>query len=157
MKSLLSKSSLSKLLSSKQFFIVLLCSLLFICVAIYVYSVYISPKFSKQYVSNKEFTEDTGTSETNYADLYFFYTSWCPHCKTAFPIWNNLKEEIGDSTVKGTKIKFIEIDCDKEPAIAEKFNVEGYPTIKLVNKKQIIEYDAKPDLDTLKLFLEKSL
>jgi len=96
-------------------------------------------------------------SEDNYADLYFFYTSWCPHCKTAFPIWNELKQEIGDSGVNGTKIKFIEIDCDKETAVAEKFKVEGYPTIKLVNKKQIIEYDAKPDLDTLKIFLEKSL
>ena len=55
------------------------------------------------------------------------------------------------------RIKFIEIDCDKETAVAEKFKVEGYPTIKLVNKNQIIEYDAKPDLDTLRLFLEKSL
>jgi|TARA_B110000285_G_C15033091_1_gene567788 thioredoxin-like negative regulator of GroEL len=64
---------------------------------------------------------------------------------------------MGDSMVNGTKIKFIEIDCDKETAVAEKFKVEGYPTIKLVNKNQIIEYDAKPDLDTLRLFLEKSL
>ena len=156
MAQILSKSSLSKVLSSKHFLIVLACAMLFICVAIYVYFVYIRPKFSNQYAANKEYIEDTG-SEDNYADLYFFYTSWCPHCKTAFPIWNDLKEEIGDSGVNGTKIKFIEIDCDKEAAVAEKFKVEGYPTIKLVNKKQIIEYDAKPDLDTLKIFLEKSL
>lgn len=153
---LLSKSSLSKMLSSKKFLIVLMCAILFIGVAIYVYIAYIRPKFSNQYAANKEYIEDTD-SEDNYADLYFFYTSWCPHCKTAFPIWNNLKQEIGESGVNGTNIKFIEIDCDKEPAVAEKFKVEGYPTIKLVNKKQIIEYDAKPDLDTLKLFLEKSL
>ena len=157
MKQIISKAALSKMMSSKQFLIVLACSLLFICVAIYVYVIYIRPKFSKQYAANKEFTEDTDVSGENYADLYFFYTSWCPHCKTAFPIWNQLKQEMADNTINGTTIKFIEIDCDKETAVAEKFKVEGYPTIKLVNKNQIIEYDAKPDLDTLRLFLEKSL
>ena len=51
----------------------------------------------------------------------------------------------------------MEIDCDKDTAIAEKFKVEGYPTIKLVRGNQVIEYDAKPDIDTLNQFLNASL
>jgi thioredoxin-like negative regulator of GroEL len=49
------------------------------------------------------------------------------------------------------------VDCDKEAALAEKFNVQGYPTIKLVKGNQVIEYDAKPEKDTLMEFLHTSL
>ena len=33
------------------------------------------------------------------------------------------------------------------------YNVEGYPTIKLVKDGQVIEYDAKPSSETLRQFL----
>ncbi len=144
------------LLKNKNMLIALGCFVIFTCAAVFVFVTYVKPKLNKQYVANKEFTQTPSETE-NYADLYFFYTEWCPHCKTAKPIWGKLQEEIRGSQINGTKIKFIEIDCDKDPDTANKFNVEGYPTIKLVNKTQIIEYDAKPDVDTLKLFLEKSL
>tara|TARA_Y100000992_G_scaffold283615_1_gene233071 strand:- start:92 stop:535 length:444 start_codon:yes stop_codon:yes gene_type:complete len=144
------------LLKNKNMLIALGCIVIFTCAAVFVFVTYVKPKLNKQYVANKEFTQTPSETE-NYADLYFFYTEWCPHCKTSKPIWGKLQEEIRGSQINGTKIKFIEIDCDKDPDTANKFNVEGYPTIKLVNKTQIIEYDAKPDVDTLKLFLEKSL
>jgi len=35
--------------------------------------------------------------------------------------------------------------------------VESYPTIKLVKDGSIIEYDAKPKFETLKMFVESSL
>ena len=71
------------------------------------------------------------------------------------PVWNKLKENT--DAVKGTNINFYEIDCDKDSATAEKYNVEGYPTIKLVHQDKVITYDAKPDLDTLNQFLNTSL
>ena len=37
----------------------------------------------------------------------------------------------------------MEIDADKNAEMADKYKVEGYPTIKLVYGNQIIEYDAK--------------
>ena len=144
------------LLKNKNMLIVLGCFVIFTCAAVFVFVTYVKPNLNKEYVANKEFTQTPSETE-NYADLYFFYTEWCPHCKTAKPIWSKLQEDIRGSQINGTKIKFIEVDCDKDPDTANKFNVEGYPTIKLVNKTQIIEYDAKPDVDTLKLFLEKSL
>ena len=38
-----------------------------------------------------------------------------------------------------------------------KYNVEGYPTIKLLKDGQVIEYDAKPSKETLTQFLNTVL
>tara|TARA_B100000902_G_C27275793_1_gene898779 strand:+ start:1429 stop:1872 length:444 start_codon:yes stop_codon:yes gene_type:complete len=120
------------------------------------FSVYMWYVRKPSYVANKEFTSGKGgVSGKQSVDLYFFYTSWCPHCKTAFPIWNTLKGET--NVVNGKQINFIEVDCEKDTETAEKFAVEGYPTIKLVDVNKTIEYDAKPDLDTLKKFLSTSI
>ena len=62
-----------------------------------------------------------------------------------------------DKKVNGVRINFMEVDCDKDTATANKFKIEGYPTIKLVNNGRIVEYDAKPDSDTLQQFLKASL
>ena len=55
------------------------------------------------------------------------------------------------------KINTLSIDCDQDKKTADSYNVEGYPTIKLERGTQVVEYDAKPELSTLKLFLEDSL
>ena len=73
------------------------------------------------------------------------------------PVWQNLKSELDGKQMKGVTLSFIEVDCDKESGLAEKYNVQGYPTIKLVKGNQVIEYDAKPAKDTLMEFLNTSL
>ena len=70
------------------------------------------------------------------------------------PEWSNLKQSIGDSQVNGYDVNFIEVDCEKEKALADQFKVEGYPTIKMVKDGQTIEYDARPDTNTLIKFLQ---
>jgi thiol-disulfide isomerase/thioredoxin len=150
------KNRLSKALSNKKFIVILIVTSIFIAAAIYTYRRYVVPRLNPAYVPNKEFT--SGSNEgSDTADLYFFYTEWCPHSKTAMPIWAKLKEEVGDGKIKGVKINFLDINADKNTEMADKFKVEGYPTIKLVSGNQIIEYDAKPDKDTLLQFLNTSL
>jgi len=51
----------------------------------------------------------------------------------------------------------VPVNCEEDKQTADRFDVEGYPTIKLVYGNKVIEYDAKPDLDTLKEFLSTSL
>ena len=55
----------------------------------------------KKYVSNTEFIDEEalneGSGEMKVADFYYFYTKWCPHCKTATPIVNELKTQIQDN------------------------------------------------------------
>ena len=65
------------------------------------------------------------------------------------------------TTINGYKIVFTEIDCSEESAEVEKlmnqYNIEGYPTIKLLKDGQIIEYDAKPSKETITKFLNTVL
>jgi thiol-disulfide isomerase/thioredoxin len=150
------KKGFSKMLNYKTFLMILIVSIIFIIAAIYTYKQYVTPRTNPSYVANKEYLKDSSDSP-KVADLYFFYTNWCPHCKTAKPIWNSFKDEIGSNKVKGYQINFIEVDCEKETAVADKFKVAGYPTIKLIKDNEIVEYDAKPDKATLLEFLQSSL
>ena len=62
-----------------------------------------------------------------------------------------------DKEFNGKRVIFIDVDCDKEQAIADKYDVSGYPTIKLLKDGQVIEYDAKPSKETLNQFLNTVL
>jgi thiol-disulfide isomerase/thioredoxin len=143
-----------KAVGNKQSLIIILVVLIFLVAAVYTYRKFITGRVNKKYVANDEFTKE---SENDSADIYLFYTEWCPHCKTAKPIWYDFKKEMEGKTVNGIKLNFFEVDCDKDTASSDKFNVKGFPTIKLVKGNQIIEYDAKPNKATLIEFVNSSL
>ena len=88
---------------------------------------------------------------------FYFYTNWCPYCKKAKPEWEKLKSEYENKSINGTTIYFREIDCEKDEKTPEQYKVEAYPTIKLVTNGKVIEYDAKPNYETLNEFLNTSL
>lgn len=137
-----------------EYKVIIFIACIFLFISIYYYKRVIGPRFNKNYISNKEFIpkEETVTQKT--ATLYYFYTTWCPICKKATPEWTALQNET-DGVVKNVNIIFKEIDCDKDTATADKFNIEGYPTIKLVYENKTYEYDAKPDKNTLIKFLNE--
>jgi thiol-disulfide isomerase/thioredoxin len=115
--------------------------------------------YSKKTVFN---TSNTSSNSSNkQAELMLFYVDWCPHCKTAKPVWEELKAEYQNKNINGYHVLFTEINCTNETAEIEKlinkFNIEGYPTIKLLKDGQVIEFDAKPTKDTLNQFLNTAL
>jgi len=148
------KGKLNKFAGNTQFLVILLVVVIFLIAALFVYRRYISSTLKRDYVANNEFTNEGAIDS---ADIYFFYTTWCPHCKTAKPIWEDFKKEMENKRVNGIKLNFFEVDCDKDAATSDKFKVKGFPTIKLVKGKQIIEYDARPNKATLIEFVNKSL
>ncbi len=133
--------------------------ILFAVIAGIYYYYYMLPQMKAKYQPNSERVPESGNGNT--AELLFFYADWCPHCKTAKPIWNDLKSEYENKTINGYKVVFTEINCSEETAEVDKmmnqYNVEGYPTIKLLKDGQVIEYDAKPSKDTLTQFLNTVL
>lgn len=152
------RTSMLSNLKSPKFLLSIFLVVLFIIIAVYVYRNYLSNIITPKYVANKEFIPQSEASKENkQADLYFFYTTWCPYCKKALPEWNKLKEKLQDGTIKGYKVNFYDVDCDKNKELADAQKIEGYPTIKLMVNGQTIEYDAKPNYDTLMQFLNSSL
>ena len=129
--------------------------ILILIIFAFVYYFYIVPN-SNSYNTNNEPVSETSLQDKT-AELLFFYTDWCPHCKTAKPIWEEIKTEYENKTINGYKIIFTEIDCTNETEEVDKmmnqYNVEGYPTIKLLKDGKVIEYDAKPSKSTIIQFL----
>jgi len=139
-------------LKYKKIIIILLIVIsIFSILSYFYYKRIVQPELNKKYVENKEFISES-QEETLPPTLYYFYTTWCPHCKSANLQWESLQSDT-NSTINGKKIIFKSIDCDKDTATADKFKITGYPTIKLIYKNTIYNYDAKPDTETLLKFL----
>jgi thiol-disulfide isomerase/thioredoxin len=96
------------------------------------------------------------TSEDKIIDLYYFYTAWCPYCKKAFQEWNKFKAEWSQKVYEGYTIQFHEVDCDIQEALADKYEVTQYPTIKMIKDDMVIHFDAKPTVHSLTSFLMSS-
>lgn len=60
--------------------------------------------------------------ESDKPAMIFFYAPWCGHCKNAKPEFERL--------IKKVKDKAFMIDCDENKEIAQKYGVEGFPTIR---------------------------
>ncbi len=64
--------------------------------------------------------------------LVDFHAEWCAPCKTQAPILAELAREMKD------KVKVIKIDVDKNPEIANRFQVRGVPTLVLFKNGQAL-------------------
>lgn len=147
--------SLQNITKVKYFWYIMLAITLILVATLYI--TYTGVLKIPSYVDNKEFEKNKqgGKTKEEQVDIYFFHTSWCPHCKTAFPIWERVKSEL--PVVNGVEINYIEVDCENDSVTAEKYAVTGYPTIKMVRGNKVIEYDAKPEIETLKTFVKTSI
>lgn len=110
------------------------------------------------YNANHESGKLSGEEPSKNATLMLFFADWCPHCKTAKPEWNSMKEEYEGKEINGYVIEFKEYDCSGEnnPEIDELMNtydVSGYPTIKLAKDNEIITFDANPTKNLMTTFL----
>jgi hypothetical protein len=150
--------SASSKMSMTSIFIIL-AIILFIGLIIYYY--YIASKNKTYYTANNEYNSGANSSTNKQAELMLFYVDWCPHCKTAKPVWEEIKSQYQNKSINGYNIIFTEINCTNETAdieaIMNKYKIEGFPTIKLLKDGQIIEYDAKPSKETLNQFLNTVL
>ena len=156
-------TTIKSMIFNKKFIIILFVVTIFLAVAFYVYNTYISPKINPDFVPNREFTDTS--EDSGLADLYFFTADWCPYSKKAKPIWNKLKTQFDNKSIKNTKIRFLDIDGEKNEKEMENFEnkflngkkIDGFPSIYMVKNDQVIEYEAKPNFEILKNFIESVL
>jgi thioredoxin 1 len=57
--------------------------------------------------------------------LIDFHADWCGPCKVLSPIIQEVAKELDG------KVRVIKIDVDKNPALADKFQIRGVPTMLL--------------------------
>ena len=67
--------------------------------------------------------------------LIDFYANWCGPCKMLSPIIDQIADERDDVVVA-------KIDVDKEPELAEKFNVFSIPTLVILKDGEIVHQSA---------------
>ena len=129
--------------------------IIFTSAFVFVYKTYIS----KEHSLNREFI-DSSKNTTKDVLILYFYTEWCPYCKqeSLLSEIKNFEDYITESNAKNDFIiTLTKIDCDKNSTIADKYKVEGYPTIKLIYKNNVYNYYAKPTKDSLIQFVETSI
>jgi hypothetical protein len=61
----------------------LIIGILFVCLAFYLYHYLVKPSTNPNFVPNNELSDN----HSHQAELMLFYVDWCPHCKTAKPVW----------------------------------------------------------------------
>lgn len=74
-----------------------------------------------------ELTEDNFDELVlNSGDAYLvsFTAPWCGHCKNLKPAWSEAATQLGG------KVKIANVDATVHQGLAQRFNVNGYPTIK---------------------------
>eukprot|EP00164_Ancoracysta_twista_P002937 GFYU01003908.1.p1 GENE.GFYU01003908.1~~GFYU01003908.1.p1 ORF type:complete len:241 (-),score=71.80 GFYU01003908.1:102-776(-) len=78
-----------------------------------------------------------------------FYAPWCGHCKRLAPVWEELA-----TTLKANNIFVGKVDVPENRDIGRRFDIRGYPTLKLVVGKDVYSYMGGRSLEDLKTFAE---
>lgn len=62
-----------------------------------------------------------------------FGAVWCGPCKALDPVWNKIKEDMGDD------VDFAEVDIDNDPTTAQQYSVSSIPTILILDNGKVVD------------------
>lgn len=160
---------IATMLNDKKYIAIFIFSFIILLVSgIFLYKYIISYKgINNEYKENNNFINSSSNNNNNVnngsksATLYFFYTTWCPYSLAAIPEWEKIVDKYTHNSINGYSVNFIDLDCTKETVEIEnminKYEIEGYPTIKMIKDNQVIEFDAKAKFDNIEKFLSTVL
>ena len=84
-----------------------------------------------------------------------FYADWCPHCQHFKPHFKQAMSELNGKPGKdGKKLRLEMVDCDADKEIAGKYDVSGYPTVKILGDDGTqVEYGGDRTYEGLRKYL----
>lgn len=87
-------------------------------------------------ITSKDFSSFKIKSTPKVPSIIVFYASWCGYCQMLVPEYNKL------SNTSGIKVYSIEADVPGNKEIFQHFQVQGFPTIRYVNKLGEIDMET---------------
>lgn len=130
-----------------------------IMLAVNVYNSSLKKELKPEYVENKEFVAQEGSNDVQ---VVFFTVDWCPHCKKSAPIWKKFCDKYDGKVINGHTIHCETFNCtdDKDNIVKrtmDKYNIEGFPTIKMIKNDEVYDYEAKPTMEHLEEWVRVTL
>jgi thioredoxin-like negative regulator of GroEL len=87
--------------------------------------------------------------------LIVFYAHWCPHCSN--PTMVEFVESLSSVLPKKSNVKVGAFNCDyndKHRDISQNLGIQGFPTIRYINKnRKSVDYNGPTDIKKLLNFL----
>eukprot|EP00045_Choanoeca_perplexa_P011025 m.115225 g.115225 ORF g.115225 m.115225 type:complete len:621 (+) comp15484_c0_seq2:75-1937(+) len=98
-----------------------------------------SPSWKPPVSSVVDLTADTFDSfvDNEAISLVYFFAPWCGHCKQLTPEYEKAARDLAPT------IKLAKVDATQESGLAERFDVTGYPTLKVFRKGQASDYTGE--------------
>ena len=104
-----------------------------IILGIYYYTNHISKPVLETLDMNNLPISNNMSLDKNNMNMILFYAPWCGHCNTLMPHWNKLEKQYNHQKINGKNINIVKINCDENPQLATRYDIQGYPTIKLLS------------------------
>ncbi|BBN12954.1 hypothetical protein MPTK1_5g24280 [Marchantia polymorpha subsp. ruderalis] len=88
--------------------------------------------------------------------LVEFYAPWCSHCKRLAPEFEKAGQLLAQSS---SHIKLAKIDADKYKSISSKYDIQGFPTLRLFmsGSPAEAEYDGPRNADSLVSYVHRAI
>jgi thiol-disulfide isomerase/thioredoxin len=129
-------------------------------VSVWSYYKYAKPEMSTTEMNMANVPNNSITQQVN---IYFFNVDWCPHCVKAKTEWKKFCERRDNKQFRGYNIVCVGgvegVNCtnsDDQNVIEyiQNYNIEHYPTLKMVKGATVIDFDGKITDDNLEAFIE---
>ena len=139
----------------KRIMLILFLIILFIIASVYAYKWYAKP------IIEQPLYDDVANANRRQkpVDVLLFTTEWCPYCVKAKPAWAEFKKKYDKKLINDHMINCIQIDCTDNETNAEvqaqiqKYEIEHYPTVKMLIDDKIIDFEASVSASNLDKFV----